>query len=290
MKKLNTKAMISVLLSLVIALSCFVLTVSAAAAATVVKAPDKTTFYQGIDWAYNKAGKITGTCGDFDISGTVLSYKSQEVKYAIDKWPNMSIRPADSAWKVGVNTAKIYCDEFPSSVYATLNINIVAVESISVITPPTKTILIQDTDWVLSGLGDVEFTSFDMTGTRLSVKYTDNTTKIISYPENLLIGWAVPLELEYYEPGVNTLYATFCGKRAPFTVNFVKKGEKLPGDVNQDYKINSFDALLVLQYAVGSTEFNNTQIAQADVDKNSKVNSADALLILQYAVGKITSF
>lgn len=289
MKKSKFKAIVSVILSLVMTLSCFAFSVTAAATATVVKNPDKTSFYQGIDWAYNKAGKISGIGGDLNIAGTVLSYNNKEIAYKIDKWPNMTIRALDSTWDVGKNEAKIICDDLPSGVYATLTVNLIAVEAITVITPPSKTVLHQDKDWKLGGPGDCEFTEFDMTGTKLSVKYTDNTTKIISYPDNALIGWAVPQGLDAFEPGAATLYATFCGKRAPFNVYFLKKGARLPGDVNNDYKINSLDALLVLQSAVGSVNLTDADITAADVNKDSKINSADALMILQYAVGKLDS-
>lgn len=62
------------------------------------------------------------------------------------------------------------------------------------------------------------------------------------------------------------------------------------GDVNNDGKINSSDALLILQSAVGKITLSTTQTLAADVNKDGKINSSDALKVLQYAVGKITSF
>lgn len=62
------------------------------------------------------------------------------------------------------------------------------------------------------------------------------------------------------------------------------------GDVNEDGKINSSDALLILQSAVGKITLSATQTLAADVNKDGKINSSDALKVLQYAVGKITSF
>lgn len=62
------------------------------------------------------------------------------------------------------------------------------------------------------------------------------------------------------------------------------------GDVNNDGKINSSDALLILQSAVGKITLSATQTLAADVNKDGKINSSDALKVLQYAVGKITSF
>lgn len=62
------------------------------------------------------------------------------------------------------------------------------------------------------------------------------------------------------------------------------------GDINTDGKINSADALLVLQSSTGIITLTDTQKLLADVNKDGRINSTDALLILQYATGKITSF
>ncbi|MBO5420542.1 MAG: dockerin type I repeat-containing protein [Clostridia bacterium] len=62
------------------------------------------------------------------------------------------------------------------------------------------------------------------------------------------------------------------------------------GDVTSDGKINSSDALAILQHSVGLSQISDENIAAADVSADMKLNSSDALLILQYAVGIITSF
>ena len=73
-------------------------------------------------------------------------------------------------------------------------------------------------------------------------------------------------------------------------LNFkVSTGAKL-GDVNKDSKINSSDALMILQNSVGLINLTKEQFSLADVTKDSNVNSSDALKILQYAVGQIKSF
>lgn len=58
----------------------------------------------------------------------------------------------------------------------------------------------------------------------------------------------------------------------------------LLGDVNNDGKINSTDALCVLQYSVGITVKNFDEL-NADVTKDGQINSADALKILRISVG-----
>ncbi len=63
-----------------------------------------------------------------------------------------------------------------------------------------------------------------------------------------------------------------------------------PGDVSGDGKVNSNDALLVLQYATGLIELTEEQFERANVNGDKQVNSGDALKILQFATGLIKSF
>lgn len=81
---------------------------------------------------------------------------------------------------------------------------------------------------------------------------------------------------------------------------FVQTGEKgsgdfeptkgLSGDINGDSKVDTTDARMALQYAVGKITLDSTQLALGDVNGDGKVDTTDARLILQYAVGKITAF
>lgn len=62
------------------------------------------------------------------------------------------------------------------------------------------------------------------------------------------------------------------------------------GDVNEDGEVNTTDARLVLQTAVGKAELTQRAAKAADVNGDGEVNTTDARLILQLAVGKITEF
>lgn len=66
------------------------------------------------------------------------------------------------------------------------------------------------------------------------------------------------------------------------------KSEQL-GDLNNDSKVNSSDALLVLQAATGIVNLTQEQKSFADVNKDGKINSNDALRILQFATNLISS-
>lgn len=70
----------------------------------------------------------------------------------------------------------------------------------------------------------------------------------------------------------------------------VQESAGLLGDVNGDGKINSTDAMLVLQHAVKMITLTEEQQLRADVTRDGAINSTDAMRILQYAVKIITSF
>lgn len=56
------------------------------------------------------------------------------------------------------------------------------------------------------------------------------------------------------------------------------------GDVNNNGNIGSDDALEILQYVVGTVDFDAEKKARADIDGNGYVDSSDAFNILQYIV------
>ena len=90
------------------------------------------------------------------------------------------------------------------------------------------------------------------------------------------------------ERGEITKTCTVCGETTKTYFDYEFTGEF--GDVNADNKIDSTDARLVLQYAVGKIQADAITIELADVNGDNKTDSTDARLILQYAVGKIQSF
>ena len=58
------------------------------------------------------------------------------------------------------------------------------------------------------------------------------------------------------------------------------------GDTDMNGKVNSSDALVVLQYAVGTRDLGPARKLSGDMNGDEKINSSDALEILQFAVGK----
>ena len=59
------------------------------------------------------------------------------------------------------------------------------------------------------------------------------------------------------------------------------------GDINDDGKVNSTDALKALEATVGKVKLTKAQTKAADIDKNGSVSSNDALIILSVATGKL---
>lgn len=57
------------------------------------------------------------------------------------------------------------------------------------------------------------------------------------------------------------------------------------GDIDDDGKVTSLDALLVLRYSVGIEYFTEREKNLANVDGDKKITSADSLSILRYSVG-----
>lgn len=62
------------------------------------------------------------------------------------------------------------------------------------------------------------------------------------------------------------------------------------GDVNQDGKVDSSDAVQVLKYVAHNIELNETQLLLADTNKDGEVNSSDAVQILKYVAHNISGF
>ena len=66
--------------------------------------------------------------------------------------------------------------------------------------------------------------------------------------------------------------------------------EVVYGDLNNDTKINSIDALIILRHSVQIELIPDERIGLADVNGDGKVNSIDALEILMLYVGKLPYF
>lgn len=61
------------------------------------------------------------------------------------------------------------------------------------------------------------------------------------------------------------------------------------GDVNGDGKINSADAILILEYLDGQEKLFDNQIKNADVNDDGTVDNEDSEIIIRYSTGEVKS-
>lgn len=87
-------------------------------------------------------------------------------------------------------------------------------------------------------------------------------------------------------PGYTRLKLSSDGGMFSETVYVYIGGGARKADINADGKINSIDALLLLQANVEKITLDESQKAAADVNADGKVNSIDALIILQISTMK----
>lgn len=64
-----------------------------------------------------------------------------------------------------------------------------------------------------------------------------------------------------------------------------ENSELIKGDANLDKKVNSVDALNILEYSVGKRVFTDTQKKAADITDDGKIDSKDALSVLKKSTG-----
>lgn len=192
------------------------------------------------------------------------------------------------------------------------------ITAVKILTYPNKTEFVQGTDWdygyydmpeggglgtfvPLEGLITFKYHGgyytryadrgmIDMRGLVVKITYSDGSTRTESFKETVS-GVQVTQNIyaspkKEYALGSNVIEVYFKSNmkaRDTYTINIVTKPIK--GDVNYDNKINSADALLVLQHVVGITTLSKDAFNRGDMDSNGKVNSYDALQILYKAVG-----
>lgn len=129
-------------------------------------------------------------------------------------------------------------------------------------------------------------------GLVIEAKYSDGSKKQIAYKEtkrsdgtysqNIIIS----PEKGSYKVGKMKVEVWLLEDYRYYDTYEIEIVDRQKGDVNGDSKVNSQDALLVLQHSVSLATLNSTQKQFADMNNDKKYNSSDALAILQKAVGK----
>lgn len=234
------KKAISISLCLVLMLSVLLIPASAYTTELVSK-PDKTTFYEGLDWVYN--GSSISPKTDFDLTGTVVKYNGNNISFATFPWGgNMSVEPSSGKWQTGKNKVKIFLEDF-SSVYVESELTLVAIKSAALHKAPTKTELVRGVDWEYDAMNNIKLKSYSPAGAQIKLTFTDNTTKIVSYGDGGM-DWFVPDHIADFVMGANTLNLDYYGHTVPFEIRFVTESIKSamlknkPALINYEYKDN----------------------------------------------------
>lgn len=124
-------------------------------------------------------------------------------------------------------------------------------------------------------------------GSKKTIKYKETKRNDGTYSQNIIISpekgsYKVgKMKVEVWLEEDYRYYDTYQIE----IINAENPNGRKKGDVNNDRKINSSDALLVLQHSVALLYLDSTQKKYADMNGDKKYNSADALAILQIAVG-----
>lgn len=87
--------------------------------------------------------------------------------------------------------------------------------------------------------------------------------------------------------GTTTITAKVGEYTASYTLNVKEVPPYILGDVNQDKKVNSLDAVEILKYVAKKKTLTDIQLLAADTTRDNKVNSLDAVKILKYVAKKI---
>jgi hypothetical protein len=147
---------------------------ASATGATLIRQPDKTVFYEGLDWLYSGSSILPKT--DFNLAGTVINYNGKDISFHVFPWGgNMIAEPGDGKWKVGKNNVKIFLDDF-DNVYVNSQLTLVAIQKAELVKAPEKTDLVKGTDWDYDSLGFIALKSYNPGGAKIKLTFTDGTT------------------------------------------------------------------------------------------------------------------
>ncbi|MGI6264407.1 MAG: leucine-rich repeat protein [Acutalibacteraceae bacterium] len=142
-----------------------------------------------------------------------------------------------------------------------------------------KSIVIPD------GVTTIEYFAFENCSAMESIIIPASVTAIL---EDMVFVDCDALTIYGYTGSYAEEYADKNG--IPFAALDAADPDPEPGDVDGNGEVTAADALMALQAATGKIELVGVRQAAADVDGNGAVSAADALAILQFATGKITSF
>ncbi len=246
------------------------------------KAPAKTELVHGADWDYDALGNIA--LKTYSPEGAAIKLTYTDNSTAIVNYEDGGIDwivPGDvENFELGVNEFEL--TYFGKSVPFEVKFVLEKISGSTLKSKPGKLNYDFKTDWSYSA--DKIVPVYDFSGLKVKITYSNGTSEEVAYssePNRFKITTPATATL-----GTNKIKATVDGQ-ATVEFDIVIRGY---GDIDNDGKINSQDALSVLQYSVSLVKFNVTKYKYANVTGDKQVNSSDALAILQKSVGKVKYF
>ncbi len=236
---------------------------------TVISPPERTVFYEGIDWKY--FNNDIYPCAGFDLSGLTVDCNGKSYCYQVESWgANMYCEPVNRNWVCGNNEIYIYVDDI-EGYRASYNISLVPIEKFEIIQEPYKTTLVEGVDWHYSQYGDIILNEINLHGMKIKVTYADYHVEEFLYVQdksNFTV--EVPDETDSFSFGYNKMNICYCGKKVPLyfdiepekivRISLGKNPDKISYEFSDDWKYRagrpvadiSLDGLSV--YAVYNNE------------------------------------
>ena len=259
------------------------LTLVAIQSIELVKGPDKSELIEGIDWEYDALHFIK--LKNYHPYGARI-----KVNYTDGTYKNVSYGNASALdWRVpsSVIDFELGQNAFELVYYGhtagyTVNFEKVHIDKAEIKSKPSKTSYNFKTDWTYSG--DTLVPAYNFSGLSVNLTYNDGNVETVTYnnsPDRFKIQPVSDIKL-----GKNQLCVTI-DNVVTTEITIELRGY---GDINFDGKVNSSDALTILQYTVGLVRLTGVPYKYANVSGDNVVNSSDALLILQRSVGSVNKF
>ncbi len=219
------------------------------------------------DDAYSGQGHRRAMLSDSVTSVGIACVEYQGVKFWVQEFRGRNFKtqftePFDCNTKITVEVASSVI----KSCKLSSTVNEISKFAGDTVDTPNVSAVINTTESVY-GESNVSFTN---------LSWTSDNENIVRVSGNKLVCVA---------PGQTYLHTTICGQKYDVLYRILSQ----KGDVNGDSKINSSDALMILQHTVGIIELSEAYLTVADINSDKLINSYDSLLVLQYSVGLINS-
>ena len=261
------------------------ITLAAVKSVEITKYPRNMTLVEGVNWHYDKLGYIIPDNIDLtgltikinytDSTSETLSYSSVTKDLIGCQIPSSTDRivPGENRYLI------TYCTK-SADIY--FNFETEQISRAVVDTVPALKDYHYKTNWKYES--SQISPQIDLSGLKVTAIYNSGKKETVSYDKSPA-RFSIKPSQKFYSGQSRCMVLLDNKFEFNIYINIYRYG-----DVDLDGFVNSSDALLVLRYAVSSTDFDSNQKFYGDVNKDSKINSTDALYILNYSVGSMTAF